>query len=337
MALIRCPECNREVSDAAKNCPHCGFPLHIVENGEQPKSDGVHYARPTGSLPKREEEPNKKRTLFWVVLIVIGMFAGCGACVGGSGSSSDSVQTESVKESIEYVSEDEIENVFSNPSDYYGKYIKLSGKVFSNPELGENEVSFQMFSDVENSEDNAYVTYKSENAKDVNDYEYVLVDGKIKGSISGTNVLGGVITALEIEAISVEESNYIDIVVPTMKELVIGETIEQFGYSVTLDKIEFAEKETRVYITVSNNGSDKFSVYTWSSKLVQDGKQYEPEMNFYYDYEEIQSDLLVGTSSSGVIIYPALDMNNPLQFYAEGSSNNWDEDIEPYVFDVTNE
>ena len=60
-------------------------------------------------------------------------------------------------------------------------------------------------------------------------------------------------------------------------------------------------------------------------------------MNFYYDYEEIQSDLLVGTSSSGVIIYPALDMNMPLQFYAEGSSNNWEEDIEPYIFDITNE
>lgn len=337
MALIRCPECDREVSDIAKVCPHCGFPLHIIENGEQPKTDGVHYVRPTANLPKRKEEPNKKRTLFWVVLIVIGMFAGCGACMGSSDNGDESIQTDSIEKSIEYVAEDEIENVFSNPSDYYGKYIKLSGEIFSNPELGENEIAFQMFCDVENSEDNAYVVYKSENASKVNNYEYVIVDGEIKGSISGKNMLGGVITALEIEAVSVEESNYIDIVVPTMKELVIGETIEQFGYSVTLDKIEFAEKETRIYITVSNNGSDKFSVYTWSSKLVQDGKQYEPEMNFYYDYEEIQSDLLVGTSSSGVIIYPAIDMDKPLQFYAEGSSNNWDEDIEPYIFEVKNE
>ena len=27
MALIKCPECNNEVSDKALNCPHCGYPL----------------------------------------------------------------------------------------------------------------------------------------------------------------------------------------------------------------------------------------------------------------------------------------------------------------------
>ena len=27
MALITCPECGREVSDRAKTCPNCGFPI----------------------------------------------------------------------------------------------------------------------------------------------------------------------------------------------------------------------------------------------------------------------------------------------------------------------
>lgn len=27
MALINCPECNKEISDKAGACPHCGFPL----------------------------------------------------------------------------------------------------------------------------------------------------------------------------------------------------------------------------------------------------------------------------------------------------------------------
>lgn len=27
MALIKCPECSKEVSDKAKTCPHCGYPL----------------------------------------------------------------------------------------------------------------------------------------------------------------------------------------------------------------------------------------------------------------------------------------------------------------------
>ena len=31
MALINCPECNREVSDRAESCPHCGFPIKVIE------------------------------------------------------------------------------------------------------------------------------------------------------------------------------------------------------------------------------------------------------------------------------------------------------------------
>lgn len=27
MSLIRCPECNKEISDKAINCPNCGYPL----------------------------------------------------------------------------------------------------------------------------------------------------------------------------------------------------------------------------------------------------------------------------------------------------------------------
>lgn len=29
--LIKCPECNKEVSDVAENCPSCGFPLKSKE------------------------------------------------------------------------------------------------------------------------------------------------------------------------------------------------------------------------------------------------------------------------------------------------------------------
>ena len=27
MAIIKCPECKREISDQADKCPHCGYPL----------------------------------------------------------------------------------------------------------------------------------------------------------------------------------------------------------------------------------------------------------------------------------------------------------------------
>ncbi len=35
MALIQCPECGREISDRAKSCPHCGFPVEELEKQEK--------------------------------------------------------------------------------------------------------------------------------------------------------------------------------------------------------------------------------------------------------------------------------------------------------------
>lgn len=31
MALIKCPECDKEVSDKAFACIHCGFPLNNIQ------------------------------------------------------------------------------------------------------------------------------------------------------------------------------------------------------------------------------------------------------------------------------------------------------------------
>ena len=37
MALIKCPECNHEVSDRAASCPHCGCPISSsVSSSSQP-------------------------------------------------------------------------------------------------------------------------------------------------------------------------------------------------------------------------------------------------------------------------------------------------------------
>lgn len=47
MALINCPECNKEVSDKAVNCPTCGYPLHKsdspVEKTEQTNQQEIPY------------------------------------------------------------------------------------------------------------------------------------------------------------------------------------------------------------------------------------------------------------------------------------------------------
>ena len=49
MALIKCPECDLQVSDKALSCPHCGYPLKEAE----PKS-----GRGKAKQKKRRKLPN---------------------------------------------------------------------------------------------------------------------------------------------------------------------------------------------------------------------------------------------------------------------------------------
>lgn len=66
MALITCPECKKEISNLAKSCPHCGFPLNEVSN--------INYnviLRSAGLTDTEEQIQNElkqNRTLNWVEL-----------------------------------------------------------------------------------------------------------------------------------------------------------------------------------------------------------------------------------------------------------------------------
>ena len=42
MALIKCPECRKEISDKATNCPHCGMPINSAKPAQTtPPADVV--------------------------------------------------------------------------------------------------------------------------------------------------------------------------------------------------------------------------------------------------------------------------------------------------------
>lgn len=41
MALIRCPECKKQVSDQAKSCPHCGMRLKAKKSEKEKSGRGV--------------------------------------------------------------------------------------------------------------------------------------------------------------------------------------------------------------------------------------------------------------------------------------------------------
>lgn len=66
MALINCPECGKEVSDKAGNCPNCGCPITPV-NVEVKQNNVVEPVTNTGASPKKKVNP----ILFVIIGVVV--------------------------------------------------------------------------------------------------------------------------------------------------------------------------------------------------------------------------------------------------------------------------
>ena len=275
----------------------------------------------------------KKR--FLAAFLVVVMALSLTAC----GSSDSEKKEESPKKSSkkEYVPEDKINSVFSNPDKFEGKYIKLTGQIFYGPEKEDNISAYQAWYDtVTSSKD---FIFGIEGGDTFSFEDYVIVDGEIQGGYTGENLMGGEVTCPVINAISVKKITYIEAVVPTIKEITPeNAVVEQNGISMKVDKIEFAEKETRVYITESSSAADKFSMYSYDIKIIQNGQQIEQDTNSMSPYEgnypKLSDDILPNASTSGILVFPAIDNSADFQIYAEGYSDNFELTFSPFTIDI---
>ena len=230
------------------------------------------------------------------------------------------------------LSADEISQMYTTPDNFKGRQVTVTGKVYGDPEKDSDGVFFQMFGDPSNSGKNSVIGCKPDVT--VKKDEFVKVTGTIEGTFTGKNAFGGDVTAPKIRASSVDESSYIDAVSPTIKSVDVNSKQSQKGYDVTVQKVEFAASETRVYVDIANNGKGKFSLYSFNAKAVQNSQQYGEQSNYEADYPELQTDLLPGTTTSGIIVLPILEQSN-FQLVLEASSDNFNDNLKPYTYAIT--
>ena len=93
------------------------------------------------------------------------------------------------------------------------------------------------------------------------------VEGGILGKCEGENLFGDKVTAMKINATKVEKMSYMDVVVPTRLSVEVNQTITQKKYSLTVEKVEFADTETRIYVKAINDGKSNFNIYTYKKTV----------------------------------------------------------------------
>lgn len=271
----------------------------------------------------------KKLLIPCLSLALVLSLAACGGTSDPGSGSSTPPQTPP-----EPLSEREIRMMYSDPESYVGSVVELTGQVFSGVEYDDEGVYFQLWGDPKNFDLNTVVAYKNPEFE-LQDDDYVKITGEVVDVFEGENMMGGTITAPAILASKVEILSYKDAVMPTVATAAATNgTIDQLGYTVTVQSIELAEEETRVYISIQNNGANEFSLYDFNAVLIQDNTQYEYQPNYDADYPEHQTEIRPGVTTEGVLVFPAIG-EDPFQIIMEARSSDWDEELTDYVFDCT--
>lgn len=261
---------------------------------------------------EQEQKPKKsifKKWWLWVIIIILLLFVLVLIGVsGGSSKPSDKYKNISIEEvKQKAISNFSYEELFRNNSQYAGKIVHYVGKVVQTQEDSSN--SYTMRANVTEKEyglweDDVFLNYQGNR---VLEDEIVEFWGEVKGVRKYTTVLGASrsipeITVLRLEVLKDYTGGG---TAPIKKAVEVGEINTQNGFSVTLDKMELTDKQTRVWLTVKNNSKYKMTFYTYSAKLVQAGKQLERESVFDQKLE-LPSEFLPNVEVKGVIVFPAI-------------------------------
>lgn len=261
------------------------------------------------------------------MLFAFSLLVACGA------GDSNEKTSESEKQSGEVLAEEDYGKMYTEPKKFKGYEVTQSGKVFTEPEYDEDGVYLQIFADPKNSEKNTVLFY-ADPSFEVESQQYVQWTGIIRDEFKGENMLGGKVVAPMIEATDLQIISYFDAVAPTLETIEVNETQNQHGYELTVDKVEIAEEQLRLFVTVENKSDATINFYTFNTKVVAGEKQLEELSLYEDDVEEVQTEILPGVKTSGVIVYPNPGDVKDIRFYAEGSSDNYEVKFEPFNFDI---
>lgn len=276
-----------------------------------------------------------QRKIFWILIIILlGLIYfvwWMSQPIKVDTNYNDKKSSVSGNKSSEYIPEDKIDDIYVSTKAYKGMNIKITGKVF-NVNKDSDGIEFQIHRDVDNQEQNTIIYFQN-TKKTIKEGDFVAIDGYVYDTYSYTNLYGGTISAPYIVAYNVKIKSYKDVVRPTIKEVSLNKSINKHGVNVTVEKVEFAEKETRVYVTIENNSGYEFNLYEHSSKIVQNGSQYEYESNYKADYKEIQSEVLSGVSTSGVLTFPAMSQSD-FRLILSCRSDNYSWKLRDFTFDI---
>lgn len=327
MALIKCPECKKKISDQCESCPNCGYPVNKIGEINENQATNVEKADETTKNKKSFDIKSLiKKWWFWVAVGVVIAAITTTTILLLNRDTKPKFDKEGNPVFVELTNE-----VYTNAKKYKGYHINIKGQVFQVMSDNGKVKGVQIWLDPDTCEQNMMIYYNTD--VEVKQGDYIICSGYIDSVTEYKNAYDAKLYAPLVISSDLVKATYIDVMSPTTAKIT-PENLKQekYGYSVSIDKIEFAEKETRVYATVINNG--KALLYFGDAVIVQEGKQYNSTDNYEAEYEKIPYEVVKGVSSSGIIVFPTISTND-FELTIDVHSDDYDEEIDKFVFKVS--
>lgn len=214
-----------------------------------------------------------------------------------------------------------------------GDFIEWGGRIFTEPEYDSERVYLQLF--YKDINDNSFIVVYNNPHFKVSAGDYVIVKGWVAGIYEGQNPLGGIVSGINVVADSIEITTRAKVVAPSEITLTVDQTKAQYGFSVSVEKIEIAKEETRFYLKVKNSRQDTVNFYTYGAKLVQDNKQIETKYMFD-NKEELPNEFLPNVEMNGVLVFPPIDIvaGNLKLYLDDPYATGAHIDFQEFIFDI---
>ncbi len=225
-----------------------------------------------------------------------------------------------------------IKLLFDNPKLYMGLPVNIVGRLDKIVEINDNNTQFSIVVNPngETGNQNIVVSYNKP-LSTLGLTSYVKVTGSIQNTTkTPENAQTPLVIADKAEGIEDPWS----ILAPSQYTLYPNKTVNQNGKLVRLDKVEFAEQETRLFLTVKNEGTSG-DVFLLANPIAKQGSRQFGELNGSYRIRQQPTLQLQPLQEARKVVFlEPLDRNRKNASVILGSDNDILMGQQPYTFDI---
>lgn len=244
-----------------------------------------------------------------MVMITLLILVGCG---GSKVEDKNDVVDNDKDKEVEVVetntllSSEDAKLAFISPLDYEGKQVRILGRIVSMLSEDDDYVYYDVVFDLENNDRHIMLSVKKDLNKIVNDDDFVLALGVIKGEFTDVDKVEGIHTLVEALELNVGDLDTIVLKPYATKTLDLKQ--EQFDHSVSLEKLELSYYDTRIYVKLENNSDVIYEVYATDVSIKVNKKTYKEHYAMYGEYPAFEPKLEAHSSTEGVIRFDVLEV-----------------------------